>query len=909
MRCLLGADGDVVETLIDGILGTDSPTPLYCLCHTAGDLRLHGQNTDLVDLDLCLPAKRPGCGERCLPLARLRMPLLATMAFLCDGDHLSAARMHEFLNRYFTAKIFRPVLELVTTIDSPAFDFRGLLSWHRTKVISTIKKLVRPIPSVNWLIATFGTWEAEFILTTTEYFFSAVPCSRETLQHLATLFIGDTRGRSLVSVGSFFDLCLLVGRSPWQANVPHFGEFLTAKLEADDREIVALDGVLDRFRGTLFMSKQDTLRFLYIGFFQCLNRITFEKYTRATDSLEKVRCHLEKLKAGKGSEILSAALDADFKQRMETYYNKTDFLAQHTRCYSLVASASALQGYSLSKSTGMRAWSGQHRDLVSFLETVSDNFPFLGLTRDLSGLLALAALPRDYRELHQAGPTPSQIAPGDQCAQDMFLSAVGRFPVFRTEFNGGHYFSLMIEDALESHWLKTIHVAGEAIGAFLDRQEQELSSDNFIFPKYHSTASATGLIEDERSSGSLLKTVDEELLTQLIFYDEPPQITDIRQQLLVSRHEFFNSRLPVFNLVLDFDLDHIAETRMPTLSRLLRLCHLLRDEVLDALELLGPVDRRTHYVLFFKSTCPPLPPDVQNTDGLFCTCQEKLGLRIITRLPPGRVLAGTDCVIGIVKVINRLIRLNAEICKLYPQIKKDSGPLDVGIYHSGRSIRLPNTFKVTATAARVSKQLRILVVLPPEGSFIEYLRRCVTLSYLLHHGTPQPDEKEKELEVFFRVVDTSEDFLEQKSIEHLPRPCEDIPARIEAVRGHNVLVWITECAWPAVFRSMRQHLQNDKTVQFQNVNFELGGRNIVILKPRKGRYFSCLNYQHKNKAQTVRFFLALHSTNSNTITVTLMSQCFSSKCNNNRSTPHFSIVQELSSTEESTVVAEGPDLV
>lgn len=383
-----------------------------------------------------------------------------------------------------------------------------------------------------------------------------------------------------------------------------------------------------------------------------------------------------------------------------------------------------------------------------------------------------------------------------------------------------------------------------------------------------------------------------------MFYDDPPQATNIGQQLFISRHEIFNPHLPVFNLVLDFDLEHTNHTRMSSLHILLRLCHLLRGEILDALNLLGHVDKETHYVLFFKSTCPPLPVEVENMEDLFCTCQEKLGLRIITQLPKGVALAGSEAVIGLVKVINRLIKLNSEICGLFPQIRGETGPFDVGVYHAGRSIRIPHTYKV-ASGQKPSKQLRILVILPPKGEVSEYLTRCITLSHLLHHGHPLAENPGIQ-RIIFRVTDTSEDFLERKSVEHLPRPCHNISAKIEGVTGKDLLSWITECVWPDILRSIRLHLQDDRVAQFQNILFEPGGGNIVVVKPRKGRYFSCLNYSHKNKAQTVRIFLALHSTNSSVITITLMSQCFSSKCNNNRSTPHFSIVKDLASTDPHT---------
>lgn len=877
-----------METLIDAILDTDSPTLFYCLSYSGIDLNWPLENSSWLDLSLCLAARRPGCGQRYMPLARLTIPVSEAVQFLCHGCTLSSSAIKKFLNRQQTTKLLRPILELVTNIDSYNFDLRGLLSWHRTKVISAVKKLVKPIPSVNWLIATFGTSEAEFVLTASTYFFSNIPCSRETIQHLVSLFIGDDRGRSLISVGTFGEIAPIIGPSKWQCSIPLFWKFLKVKLESDDLEMAALDTVLNRFRGNLFMSKEDTLRFLYIGFFQCLNRTSFERYTLSTGTFGKVSEHLNSLKNAKIDGILSSSLDSAFKQRMETYFNKTDFLTQHTVCASLDVPDEQILGYSLSEATGIKAWIGQSRELATFLGEIRETLPFMCLSEDLSGLLTLAS----------ASEYPLGSSPEDS-AQMTFLSTLGRFPVFRTEFNGSHYFSLMIHDTLEAHWRSSIHFGSELVGEFLNRRHQRLQRHTELKTQRPSATSDPGHIECQISGDDGCEFyMDEELLTKLIFYDDPPQASNIGQQLFISRHEIFNPHIPVFNLVLDFDLEHTSHTRMPSLHTLLRVCQLLRGEILDALELLGHVDKETHYVLFFKSTCPPLPVEVENTEDLYCTCQEKLGLRIITQLPPGVVLVGSETVIGLVKVINRLIKLNSEICDIFPQIRREVGPFDLGVYHSGRSIRIPHTFKVTS-GQRPSKQLRILVTLPPKGSFHEYLRRCLTLSCLLHHGQLLPD-KALNQRLIFKVIDRSEDFLERKSVEHLPRACNDIPARIEGVTGQDLVAWITDYVWPDILRSIRLHLQDDRVAQFQNVFFEPGGGNIVVVKPRRGRYFSCLNYSHKNKAQTVRIFLALHSTNSNVITITLMSQCFSSKCNSNRSTPHFSIVKELVSTEAQT---------
>ncbi len=69
----------------------------------------------------------------------------------------------------------------------------------------------------------------------------------------------------------------------------------------------------------------------------------------------------------------------------------------------------------------------------------------------------------------------------------------------------------------------------------------------------------------------------------------------LSEQLFVSRHEYFNPRLPVCNLVLDLDL----KIKGPpwSLEEIYDLCRTVRREVLRLMRRLGPVSR-AHPVYF-----------------------------------------------------------------------------------------------------------------------------------------------------------------------------------------------------------------------------------------------------------------------------------------------------------------------
>lgn len=748
---------------------------------------------------------------------------------------------------------YRPLIDLVTCHDSTneEYDIIGCLSWHRTKIIGMLRKLSKPTPSANWLISTFGPTEADYVLSSAAYFFSDRIRTRETVHHLAGLFTSE-RGWSLVSVTSLGELSHVYGSSQWLERVPDFLLFLTLKLDLDDREAARLDSAIDEHRGQLIMSKRETIRYIYLSFYQCLNRESFEKYTALSNDIEKVeRCLAD---TDRGQYILSSFLDEEFRTRMKTYYNKVGFLNNYVNVRCLEAEGSDIPCYTLNASEVIKAWIGQSHEMTSFLTQVRELFPLSGIGQDLSGLLLFSTC--HNWPLHNS----------DRCPQETFLNQRGWFPVYRSEQMGANYFITMVEDSIEHHWAKMI--------TRLEQVPHQVSA------------------EGEEASPA---TSPDELHTVSLIYNNEvlvsPQ-TSWADKLVFSRHEYFNARLPVYNLVLDFDLPLNEDTKMPPLSKIIRLCREIRKEIIDSLRILGEVDD-SHYVLFFKSSCPPLPSEVENDECLFCTCSEKLGLRIVCPLPRDVAFAGGGAVTGLVKIINRLVKMNAEICSLFPSIKGENGPFDLGIYSGGRCIRLPNTFKGSG-AHNFQKLLKILVILPAGGTIDEYMYRCTHLEYLLHHAKPRNHcTGGKNLRLVYEVVDSSEDFLELKTIQQLPKQCKDVVGRIESQNGTDLIDWISERVWPDILKCIKLYLREDKILQFSNVRFERGINNIVIVKPHRGKNFSCINFNHKNKAQAVRIFLVLHLTNYETVTTTFMSQCFSSKCSNNRSTAHFSVATLL----------------
>lgn len=854
IKVIAGSDGDLIECVVDTIIGEKTDSKLYCLIH---DWYAPDPAVTETLLEICCPTRRPGSAlGRCFPILHLRLPIEVTRGFLFCGRPLVMEMMHEHIAFDFIIDTYKQILLFITRGKqaASAADIVGLISWYRKRVVGTLRKLVKVTPSINWMISSFGANEAEVVLTSSTYFFSKILCTKETLQHLVSLFT-EGRGWQLTGISNYEEFCSMYSASQWLQEAREFFNYVEAKQARDDAEAGELDATIDAFRGQLLLSNQDVIRYIYLCFHQCLNKTAFGEYSRRTKrgSLTTTAAEVP---------LLCRGLDGDFREVMKTFFNKDKYISTHIRRKTL--SLSGLSGYSFPGRSESREpaaptagrWLGQARNVSELVSAVNETTPGLCLGDDFSSLLELAAredLPR-VQEL-------------------CFGGEAGRFPVFRTEFRGGHYFLVTPrEAALEAYWKTSI-------------RRPLLAEDG------HGRAWS-----------------EEDLTRCTIYEDLNLQRETLEEQLLVSRHEYFNHRLPVFNLVLDFDLPLDATSARPSFEKIRDLCHELRSEILDALRIVGPL-APDHYVIFFKSACERGEGredfggdceefgDVEEIRYEFCKCTQKLGLRVIAPLPRGTALIGSDSVTSLVKIINRLVKMNSTIYRLFPRIRGDcGGPFDLGIYNSGRSIRLPHTYKCF-NPYWMSRQLRLLAILPDGCEFGEYFRRATTLSYLLHHGEPEDFCPWRPLTAILEIADAGENYLAARAAEQLPAVRKNIERTVEVLTGLDLLAWLDRTAWSRLYAVILQYLPQDKVQQFIGVKFDRVSHNIIQLKPKRGSNFQCLRFNHRSRAQTVRIFLVAHASTSNSVTLTLMSQCFSAKCNSNRSTPHFSLTLDIKSED------------
>lgn len=829
IKALVATNTDTAEAVLDAILSRpEEGFRLFCLCHNAPPL--HRVAGSLVELQLHLPKKRLTSRSRCARVLTLRLPGEEAAPFLRGVAPLTADRLAAHLDRAGALRSLAPLVELLTLSakKQPQGDARGRVAWLRPKIVGCLRRIYRVNVSARWFLSTFGSHEAQFVLVSAAYYFWGIPCTIETLTHLTELFTSEA-GQSLAAVTSLAELGEVFGSSAWAERTEAFARFAREKLRRDSREIRAVARTIDAYRGRLPLASADLVRYVYLAHAQCFNEATFKRYSRITSVGEIGRLPV-------GGVVLPSLLDRGFAEHMRTYFTRETYLSEHVRVQKLDIRTEPPSPYSWDPDPedGLaRAWAGLSADVARELAELASWHAGEGpaYPPSLRGFLCLAGQATGH----------GQWNPKEQFLPDAALRSGQRLPVFLCHFADRRYFVMAAADPFSARLAEVVSVPADC-----RLPDTRLTRAISYTPSYFSQNS-------------------------------------LGEQLFVSRHEYFNPRLPVCNLVLDLDL----KTRGApwTLEEIYDLCLTVRRELLRLMRRLGPVSR-SHPVYFFKSACPP--PDSENMEDVlpFCICTGKLGFRVITPLPKGHAIVGTSAVQGFVCVLQKLMGLTACLRRLRHKIKDIGAPLfDSGVYHAGRCIRLPHTYKVDRGGA-LGRQLRLFVCHPEEEDKRSYVENALNIQNLLHHslhvGWPAPKT------FCYHVSDDGRDYLIRRTRETLPPTVENACAAIEGQLGLDLVAWVSSCVWPSVMSTLATAVPEDKFPQFLHVTFEQTGPNLVQVCHGRGRNFACLRHNHRTSSKNVRVFLVLYYT-PQAITVTFMSQCFAGRCGANQPTAHFSI--------------------
>ncbi|ABB22275.1 primase-like protein [Ovine gammaherpesvirus 2] len=833
VKAIFASDSDCAELLADILTGQRTYSTIYCVLHNCQPCAI---TTESVRLSLCLPLKRPGCaGVRCLEVFRVLIPSDLAYGFLFNRASLPAKLISSCYSKRAALEAFQPILE-VLGLAGDDYSIKNAITWGRAKFIASLRKYFKLSTSPHWLINTFGVFEHHFVLVSACHFFSPpTTCTIETLCHLATLFL-PKRGPSLSLVTTLRELGAVATASSTLALLGDFHQYVCHKLQRDTLECEAIDRCINEFRGQLMLSNQDLVHYIYLSFFQCFNNQKFLSYSVNT-SPELLPATLEL------PPLLVANIDADFKHKMATYYNKQTYLSNYVTIRSVPLHH--MEGYApectqaAPDRPGPVMWSGESCQVTELLKNINLEYPDACFAEEFQGLMDLAAI------------SSRNSVFGDPRAYMTDSTVRGALPIYRCELFFRHYFMAVFADDTAAFWRRHILLPSE----------------------------------------SFCRTAPDTALTRAITYTEMYcSLSSLAEQMHVSRHEYFNPKLPVFNWILDLDLPLNAQSL--TVEEMHALCVLIRESILDILKLLGEVGP-DHEVFFFKSSCLPLyggEEDMSWPAPSFCTCVKKLGMRVITSFPAGVCLRGSEPMVQLTKVLNRVIKLN---CQSFPKIsdlQSPNGPFDTGIYGKGRSIRLPYTYKVGKTG-QLEQLLKLFVCHPPSSGKWEYIQHSLDLKRLLHHSQSYPWTSE--MKTVYRVEDVNEDFLSKHTQKQLPQKQLAVISTLESLTETDLTSFLLTKVWPRCFTTIKSYMSEEKLQQFHKVTFSPSNHCIVQVRPERGNNFKCLKFNHRGSTKTVRVFLTLHLKPERKLIVTFMSQCFANKCQSNKPVAHFSVLMDL----------------
>lgn len=827
VKCVFSTNTDTAEAIIDQLLYTPNTCCyFYCICHNLSNYNI---NAESISLTLCLPIRKITNKKRIGEIFSINIPMSDAIDFLRGNRPLLATELNDYIDRNAVKKTFKPILDILmlTSKKVKRGDFRSEVFWLKSKLSHTLRVIYKLTISSHWLISNFGPFESQFVLTSSYFFFNEELVTTETLSNIFTIF-SKIKGCSLIGISTNIEMGQIFGKSKWLEKMPTFSSFVKHKLNKDDNEIKIIQRNINKYRSRLMLSNTDLIQYIYLAYYQCFNQNTFRKYSQLTNYENIFNYIPNKL-------IFPGLMDVDFIKKMKTYFTSRKYIKNHVHVKKIFMPCRKLPQYSYYQSTAewpkcqMKVWVGECVDISKKINEINKSIPKpFQISPDLKGFIQIASKSQKFL----LNPKLEFVKNVDNIPSCL--------PVFRTEFLNRQYFMMVNEDCLNSFIKYTVTIP-------LDINKKDLD------------------------------------ITQSIMYDTYYfSKSTLTEQAIISRHEYFNANLPVYNIVLDMDLKLLGTAL--SYKEIYQLTLAVRKSLISLMKTIGRVESY-HPVYFFKSGCPSLNESIAREEHFTCVCTEKIGMRVITPLPKKYAIVGADPIKSFVKILDRIVKLDKHFYSLSSKIDLTAPIFDTGIYNHGRCIRLPYTYKVEKNGS-LHKLLKIFVC-HPQTEKSEYLNNILDVKNLhyhsIHKSWPQPTY------LVHSIYDDSEDFLTVKTYERLPKTASNCIETIETVYNLNIIEWVKTIAWPKIYQYLCECLPPNKLYQFSYIQFLQTNSSIIQLCNVKGKNFECLRYNHRNTSKNVRVFLTLYCKSESSFIATFMTQCFAGKCGSNKATAHFSV--------------------
>ncbi|AEV80765.1 helicase-primase primase subunit [Aotine betaherpesvirus 1] len=875
-------------------------------------------------IHFCLQTQKCHNSERIAPVFVCHTDRLDLMAHLNSRTPITTSKLIESLDEDETRLIYQ---HLFRTVTAPALggevrEFKHLVYFHHTAVLRFLNQTFLAPTSPSWFISVFGHTEGLLVLTMSYYLFERQYSTIPTVEEYVRSFTPNT-GQVIPTHTSMSEFMNLMLGSRFKIVVPQFVNYAIRRNQRDYVELTHVDTQINTFRDRARLPDAICVHYIYLAYRTALCKKRLLQYRKivAYDPEAAEQCQTEPLFLGR--HLVDDLLDV-----MNRYFSLHNFLSEYVEVQTMDTGTHPLRlsGYDIdTDGDSLIRFCGNMSTVVRTIERINSltDSVFSPTERSLGGMLRICASTKPARRY----VTPDEV---EHTYQKQYLfppqsRCDGPVPLYRVHLPGNkHLFCAVLQEA----WSRTLFP-----GDFL------------------------------RHIPDNCQLSDEALTDALWMHDDG--IGDMRPdvQFYYTRHEIFNERLPVFNFVGDFDLRLRDGVTQLTKTDIFDLCRGLRRVFVTVWKTLFPeVEESCYPVYFFKSACRHLAHDVEpmmlmmeeheddpspGSSQAYCHCTEKIGMRIITPFPPGTVVVQPTVLRAIGQILNHAICLDPALHQHLDAISHPENSLDTGIYHHGRSVRLPYMYKMDDHGYLMQCRLLPLFVLPDafRSTPLSFVRAQLDLRNLLHHCAPRfpqflrrddeadgsaavrPGAKGAEVmeaetansatAVSRVLVDVRDklcpkpdsNFIDTRSLDvtrYRRRAFSEVLARHTGAgeaTAETVRHLVHSCVWPPLLEHLVRHYPPEISEQFQQdeIAFDVSDLQCVGVKKQQGqrlRDFRCLNRVHRNPQETVQVFIDLKPDRGYALWAVLWSRCFTSKCHSNSKNVHVSVKIKAPATPE-----------
>ncbi|QPF49842.1 helicase-primase primase subunit [Suid alphaherpesvirus 1] len=534
-----------------------------------------------------LLARRPGvtiCLTGHVASVRVRPVFVAAatpavVRALCRGEPLAARDVLEAMDEAATFALHDGLIAALTMVleqmrprtgnaeyaperplRSIAVGRRGLTSLfvhHETQTLAAFRRLYRNHNTPFWYVARFGPEEKTLVLATRLHLFHARPAyDLRALKDLLLTYNGrvgpnpsglDPAG--LLSFAALSRFCCLSGyaRGPAAARA---ARYVDERVRADRAEMGVLRDYIAHDRGSLKLPDREFVTYVYLAHFESFNRARLREHLDAVNVTDPA--------APVGRSPLGERAAATFFRHVRAQLNIRDYVAQNVTPSVARLAPAVGAGY-----VEDRTYAALAADAPRGLCDAA-----AGLARHVTAVEERLAPHGWVRAPDEEQAHSQQQQPGADGTVLRRLLELAAAP------GGGR--------------------ARTALGALLGLPDARPPAPVYRVELAHRRQAFAVLAGDAWGRATARRDAAPEMAAH-----EPPA------QMYVSRHEVFNARLAVTNIVLDVDFRLARPVPAGTLEAAMRG---FRRAVLDALALLFPEadgDWAAHPCYVYKSACPP----------------------------------------------------------------------------------------------------------------------------------------------------------------------------------------------------------------------------------------------------------------------------------------------------------------